>query len=104
MKNTKVISAQEARNFVLDMHREAKVLSEEAIENVLEAVDVQVRVAMKIGNLQAMVNITPISRLTDINTEAAKRAIIGLSANLIHLGYKFDSFNTNTTLITLRWD
>ena len=103
MKHVEVINAADAKKFVIDLNREAKVLYEEAIVEVLEDMNERVRKAIKFGELETLINLHPIQRLTDINIQAAKLAVTIFGARLSDLGYDFDPFTNHTTVMTIRW-
>lgn len=103
MKDVQVISAAEAKKAVLDMQKEAKILAEEALIQVYENLDQKVRTAIKFGEWQATIDLSPISRLIDINVEASKLSVVLLSNKLKDLNYKFDFFTNHSNIMIVRW-
>lgn len=99
-----IISAAEARKVVVDMKRTARVLAQEALDQVMADVDSKVRDAIKHGEMQANINLSPIARLVDINIEASKQCVFALQCELERLGYNFDHYTNHSHYTVIRWD
>jgi uncharacterized protein YicC (UPF0701 family) len=95
-----MLKATEAHQISVDINKQARILSKEALEVLEEDLDKKIKEAAKRGDYQCAISLQPIYRLNEINIEAAKTTVHLLNALLEFHGYSHSGI-TNTGHCTL---